>query len=435
MDNVSKILVVDDTPANLKVITEILSRENFKVSVAISGERALKRLESYIPDLILLDIQMPGINGFETCQAIKEMDHIADIPIIFITALSDTSNILKGFSLGAVDYISKPFKDVELLARVKTHLRLHLLNQSLETQIAERTLKLEDTTTQLQTTLDQLQASQLNLIQHEKMSALGNLVAGIAHEINNPLSFLSGNISELEVSLEEITDYIQLYERIYPSPGEEITEKRRQVDLDFLLQDLPKMLSSMEMGCNRLQNISTSLRAFSRSDIASKIEANVHQLLDSTLLLLKYRLQTKNNVRPEIQVIRTYGDLPEIKCFPGQLNQVFMNLFANAIDMFDELAEENSFESLKTRPQQITVQTDCLNDKDIIIKISDNGKGMPTTVSSRIFDRQFTTKVVGKGTGLGLTIAKQIIEEKHGGQITVNSIPDQGTDFIVTLPI
>ncbi|MEM9484831.1 MAG: ATP-binding protein [Cyanobacteria bacterium P01_F01_bin.116] len=291
------------------------------------------------------------------------------------------------------------------------------------------------TTAQLQNTLRQLQASQLSLIQHEKMSALENLVAGVAHEINNPLSFLSGNVGELKVSLKEITEYINLYETLYPSPGNEIIEKRKQLDLDFLLQDLPKMLTSMEMGCDRLQRISTSLRAFSRSDTTSKIEANIHQLLDSTLLLLKYRLKAKN-IRPEIQVTRIYGNLPkDIACFPGQLNQVFMNLFANAVDMFDELAEEQTSDSPAVRQQTITVQTDYSEGNAIVIQIQDNGKGMPTEVCSRIFDRQFTTKVVGKGTGLGLTIAKQIIEEKHGGQITVNSTPGRGTTFVITLPV
>lgn len=432
MEARAKILVVDDTPSNLEVLIDVLSADGYDVAIAMSGERALKHLQNHIPDLILLDIQMPGIDGFETCQLIKSKTHTAHVPIIFITAFSDTVSIVKGFSLGAVDYISKPFQEVELLARVKTHLKLQSLNQALEQQVATRTQELATKTAELQETLHQLQVSQLQLIQREKMSTLGNLVAGVAHEINNPLVFVNNNIPELRQSIDEIIECLQLYRTKFPKPGEEIETLVADLEIDFLLNDLPKAFDSMEAGCNRIHDISNSLRTFSRIETESKFKANIHECLDSTVLILKYRLKA-NDSRPEIQVIRDYGTLSEIDCFPGQLNQVFMNLLANAIDMFDEVAESHSYEVLEDRMQQIIIKTCCVEDC-IKISISDNGKGMSAAVCSQIFDRQFTTKAVGKGTGLGLAISKQIIVEKHGGQITVNSMPSIGTEFVINLP-
>ena len=292
---------------------------------------------------------------------------------------------------------------------------------------------------QAQDYAQQLEASQLQLVQSEKMSALGNLVAGVAHEINNPLGFVGGNIAELQLLLQGVTEYIELYERAFPSPGEEIEKKRKAIDVDFLLEDLPKMLDSMQSGCDRIRSISTSLRAFSRADTESKFQANVHEGIDSTLLILKYRLKAKD-FRPEIEVFRDYGELPEIKCFPGQLNQAFMNLLANAIDMFDEIAEGRSFDELQANPQRIMIRTQLVKpphgESDCVeIRISDNGKGMSEAVCSKIFDRKFTTKAVGKGTGLGLAIAHQVVVEKHGGSLEVQSEIGQGTEFLIHLPV
>jgi signal transduction histidine kinase len=190
----------------------------------------------------------------------------------------------------------------------------------------------------------------------------------------------------------------------------------------------------MKVGCDRIRGISTSLRMFSRADTESKFRANVHDGIDSTLLILKYRLKAKD-FRPEIEVIRNYGNLPEINCFPGQLNQVFMNILANAIDMFDEIAEGQSFEELQASPQQITIQTQVVEPNSIEIHIRDNGKGISEEICSKIFDRKFTTKAVGKGTGLGLAIARQVIVEKHSGSLEVQSQIGEGTEFFIRLPI
>lgn len=422
--SLANVLVVDDTPANLEVITETLSSAGYQVMVAISGDRALKRLESYTPDLILLDVQMPGIDGFETCRQIKENPNLAHIPIIFITALSDTESIIKGFSLGAVDYINKPFREPELIARVNTHIKLQQLTKGLAQQVAERTRSLEQAMTKLKT-------SQLQLVQQEKMSALGNLVAGVAHEINNPIGFVRGNVKELKRNLQDIVDHLGLYQQ--KMPAAEIDDHAEEIDLDFLLEDMPKMLGSMSIGCDRIRDISTSLRTFSRNDQDTKAAFNLHEGIDSTLLILKHRLKA-NEARPAIEVIKHYGELPKVHCFPGQLNQVFMNILANAIDALEDASQEKSLEALEAAPNQITIKTTA-TDRQVYIHIRDNGVGMPEAVRAQIFDHLYTTKAVGRGTGLGLAIAHQIVVDKHSGLISVDSTPDHGTEFNITLPV
>lgn len=426
MENNATILVVDDTPANLEVITETLASAGYTVATAISGERALKRLNIQVPDLILLDVQMPGMDGFETCAQLKNDPKTANIPVIFITALSDIGSIVRGFSLGAVDYISKPFQELELLTRVKTHLQLRFLTQNLEQLVAERT-------SELQATLEQLQQSRLQLIQQEKMSTLGTLVAGIAHEINNPVGFLSGSIYNAREYIQDLLHHLSLYQKHHPNPDEAVQANAEVIDLEFVAEDLPRLLDSMNAAVERIKSISTSLRTFSRIDTEHKVSADLHAGLDSTLLMLKYRLQSCEQ-RPCIDVIQDYGELPPLTCFPGQINQVFMNVLANAIDALDEAAQQASLE-LKTQPQKIVIQTKMLDEETVEIRIFDNGIGMTEEVKNRIFDYLFTTKPVGKGTGLGLAIAHQIVVEKHGGTIEVQSEINQGTEFIIRLPM
>lgn len=425
MENNATILVVDDTPANLEVITETLSSVGYTVITAISGERALNRLKHQKPDLILLDVQMPGVDGFETCRYLKDNPDTANIPVIFITALSDIGSIVRGFSLGAVDYISKPFQELELLTRVKTHLQLKFLTQNLEKRVAERT-------SELQIALHQLQQSKLQLVQQEKMSTLGNLVAGIAHEINNPIGFLKGSIYNMEEYIKDLLDHLALYEQHYPEPVVPIQENAAAINLSFLSEDLPQMLASMDEATNRMKTISTSLRTFSRIDMEHKVSADLHAGIDSTLLILKYRLQS-NAYRPAIKVIQNYGELPMLECFPGQLNQVFMNILANAIDAFDEVNQLSP--DLEIKPQTIIIETAQTDENTIEIRIRDNANGMTEDIKNKIFDYLFTTKPVGKGTGLGLAIAHQIIVEKHSGTIDVASEVGQGAEFIIRLPV
>ncbi len=420
----AKLLVVDDTPANLEFITEALSSAGYQVTIAISGDRALNRLQTYTPDLILLDIQMPGIDGFETCRQIKANPDLADIPVIFITALSDPESIAKGFSLGAVDYINKPFQESELFARINNHLQLKQFAERLTQQVEERTKALE-------ATMNELKSSQIQLIQQEKMSALGSLIAGVAHEINNPIGFVRGNVKELRRNLSDIFDHLNLL--CQQSSPNEIQEHAEDIDLEFLLEDMPKMLDSMTVGCDRIRDISVSLRTFSREDQDAQTRFNLHEGIDSTLLILKHRLKADEN-RPAIEVVKQYGELPEIHCFPGQLNQVFMNILANAIDAVEENSACKSFSEIEASPNQIVIQTTA-SDAQVCIRIRDNGVGMPEIVRERIFDHLYTTKDVGKGTGLGLAIAHQIVAEKHSGQVTVASAPGQGTEFTIELPL
>jgi predicted ATPase/signal transduction histidine kinase len=286
---------------------------------------------------------------------------------------------------------------------------------------------------QAQVYAQQLEQSQLQTVQSEKMASLGNLVAGVAHEVNNPIGFLNGSISNAKDYVRDLLEHLALYQQHHPNPAEPIVENAEDIDLEYLCEDLPKILDSMQGATDRIKGISTSLRTFSRADTEYKVSANLHEGLDSTLLILKYRLKA-NEFRPAIEVLQNYGELPVIQCFPGQLNQVFMNILANAIDMFDEIAQLQSFEQLKTNPQKITIDTQKQGEK-VLINIRDNGKGMDESTLARIFDHLFTTKAVGKGTGLGLAIARQIVEEKHNGRLEVRSQVGQGTEFCIYLPI
>jgi PAS domain S-box-containing protein len=281
--------------------------------------------------------------------------------------------------------------------------------------------------------LENLQHTQIQMIQSEKMSALGNLVAGIAHEINNPVGFLNGNIKPAGDYIKDLFSLIDLYQTEFPHPGENIESEIEAIDLEYIREDLPKLISSMQAGVDRIRDISTSLRTFSRADSDRPVAFNLHHGLDSTILILKHRLKADNS-RPEIQIIKNYGQIPLIACYAGQLNQVFMNIIANAIDAFEEANYGRSFAEIQANPNKITITTMML-ERHIQISIMDNGNGMTEEIKAKIFDHLFTTKEVGKGTGLGLAIAKQIVEEKHQGTISVNSKLGQGTEFMITLPL
>ncbi|WP_292704881.1 MULTISPECIES: response regulator [unclassified Nostoc] len=424
----SLILVVDDTTTNLEIVFGILTNVGFKVITENNGNRAIKQAEDRLPDLILLDVMMPGIDGFETCKRLKENSATSDIPVIFMTANSDTESKVKGLNIGAVDYITKPFHEEELLARIKTHLQLRNLTKTLEKRVAERTAALSRA-------LKDLQESQLQLVQTEKMSALGQLVAGVAHEINNPVGFIHGNLGHASIYFQDMVNIINLYQQHYPNPVPEIQEEIAAIDLKYMLADLPNLISSMQEGVQRIRNISTSLRTFSRADSDRKVSCNIHDGIDSTIMILKHRLKASED-RPDIQIIRDYENLPDLECFIGQLNQVFMNLVANAIDALEESNIGRSYIEIEANPNQIFIQTTLTeNNNHILIRIKDNGVGMSGDVQQKIFDYLFTTKPVGQGTGLGLSIAHQIVVEKHGGTMEVNSTLGHGSEFIIKLPI
>lgn len=278
-----------------------------------------------------------------------------------------------------------------------------------------------------------IQQAQIQVIQSEKMSSLGNLVAGVAHEVNNPLGFIKGSLSNIEEYIQDLLSYIKCIHENHPQLAPSVIELAQEIDLEYVCEDLPKLINSMGNATKRIKEISTSLRTFSRADTSEKIACDIHEGLDSTLLILKYRLKA-NEVRPEIKIFKVYDKLPMIKCYLGQLNQVFMNILANAIDAIDEESQKYSFDDLIANPKQINIQTK-LQDKNLTIYIKDNGPGISTEVQSQIFDNLFTTKEVGKGTGLGLAIARQIVEETHKGKLSCSSALGEGTEFIIELPV
>ncbi|MBR8835242.1 MAG: HAMP domain-containing histidine kinase [Stigonema ocellatum SAG 48.90 = DSM 106950] len=293
--------------------------------------------------------------------------------------------------------------------------------------------RLEKANTHLQKTLDKLQ-NHLELFHAEKMSSLGQLVAGVAHEINNPLSFVYSNLVPAMEYTQDLLGLLELYEKHYNNPSEEIKKEIKKIELDFLKQDLIRLFSSMEEGTERIRKIVLSVRNFSRLDEAELKWVNIHEGIDSTLMILHSRLKATHDC-PGIEVVKEYGQLPFIECFPSQLNQVFMNIVANAIDALDDKNSKCIPKDNKANPNQIRICTEVIDKNWIEILIADNGPGIPEEIHSKLFDPFFTTKEVGKGTGLGLSISYQIVVNKHGGELSCFSTVGQGTEFIIKIPI
>ncbi|MFN6481781.1 MULTISPECIES: ATP-binding protein [unclassified Nostoc] len=302
-------------------------------------------------------------------------------------------------------------------------------------EIRDRGLISSQQAQQLSKALKELQNTQAQLIHTEKMSSLGQMVAGVAHEINNPANFIHANLNHASVYSQDILDLLKLYQQTYPNPTPEISDRAQELDIEFLAEDLPKLMTSMQVGTKRIREIVLSLRNFSRLDEADMKFVDIHEGLDNTLMILNRRITATPNL-PEIQIVKKYGDLPLVECYAGQLNQVFMNVLVNAIDALEEASKKRSSEYLKTNPNHIKIQTQIEKSSNYaIIQIYDNGIGMFEDVKQRVFDHMFTTKPVGKGIGLGMAIAYQIVVDKHAGTIEVDSTPECGTEFTIRIPL
>lgn len=554
-NNQQSILVVDDTSANLKMVGDFLTQSGFEVRVAKSGLQALKILESTLPDLILLDVMMPEIDGFETCRRLKAWDKVKDIPVIFMTAVSDFAdpeNKVKGLTLGAVDYISKPIQLDEVLARIRNHLQLRSLTNQLQEQrnlleaifnesadaiflvnpetgwitecnqravelfeaeskeellniegqslhkerfspgevsfiwdeierngfwsreleyvtkkgklfwgniaakpidVAGKKLNLVRVTDiterkkaeqalryseeqerkkaqELQLAIDELKHTQSKLIQAEKMTSLGRMVARVFNEMNNPIGFILGNITPARDYFQDLHSLVELYQQIYPNSTPEIKAKMEEIELNFVIEDWSKMINSMQLGAHRINQILSSLSSFARLDEAEIKVVDIHDCIDNTLFLMNNQLRAEGK-RPEIKVVKEYTKLPEVTCYASQLNQVLMNLLNNAIDALENQAEQRL---ITISTSMLRKDYPILNSQFVVICIADNGPGVSKELQKKIFDPFFTTKPVGTATGLGLAIAQQIVVEKHQGHLRINSELGQGTEFIIELP-
>lgn len=461
------ILVVDDTPENLRLLAGILSEKGYQVRPVPNGKLALSAAQKMPPDLVLLDIMMPDINGYEVCEQLKASEITKDIPVIFISAINDVLDKVKAFGVGGVDFITKPFQIEEVLARIETHLKICSLQQSLQEKNQD-----------LATAIQQLQTTQEHLIQSEKMAALGQLIAGIAHEINTPLGIIGSSIDNIanfwdynletlpnffqEISSESQAYFVMLMKRANIQNNLLTSKEKRKckqnligyltsetianaediadtlVDMDiydnieellplFQLSDWEKVLNTAYQFASFKKSISLIQRATAKSgkvvfalksyahfdNKQEKIEANLHEGIETVLTLYQ------NQLKHGIEVIRKYGDLPKIMCYPDDLNQVWTNLIHNALQAMDYQGT-------------LTIET-LQKDGWIFLNFTDSGKGIPPDVMPKIFQPFFTTKSTGEGSGLGLDIVRKIVE-KHEGNVAVESVPGE-TKFTVSLPI
>ncbi|MBG1264563.1 response regulator [Nostoc commune] len=418
------ILVVDDTPDNLRLLSAMLTAQGFEVRKALNGKMALTACQMILPDVILLDINMPDMDGYQVCQLLKADEKTCDVPVIFISALDDVVDKVKAFDVGGVDYIAKPFHGAEVVLRIENQINLRLLQ-----------VKLQEKNFLLQEALDNLKASQVQQIQNEKMVALGQLVAGLAHEINNPISFIYGNLQYAGEYVQDLINLIKAYQQEYPKTTPKIQQIAKDIDLNFLITDLQNLIGAMYRGSDRIREIVLALQHFSRHDEAEIKRVNIHEDIENTLVMLQHRLRETGD-RPTIVVVKDYGNLPLVTCYASELNQVFMHLLNNAIDAIEERMGSgewgvgNQFSTC-----QIRIYTEVTDLNMVKIAIADNGPGIEESLRSRLFDPFFTTKAVGKGSGLGLSISYQIIVQKHRGNITCTSTVGKGAEFAIEIPI
>jgi signal transduction histidine kinase len=415
----------------LTALTTVIDEEHEGAQLALRNSHDLR--------LWVIAVSMAGSVAIAIVLSILTSRAIAR-PIQSLTQVTQQALSESNFSLQApvttedeVGTLAVSFN--QLIASVKILLdQQQQYSQTLEIKVDERTQELSDKNIQLQELLEKLHNTQVQMVQSEKMSSLGQLVAGVAHEINNPVNFIYGNLTHVQEYAHNLLSFVQLYQKHYPTPVTEIETEAEDIDLEFLQEDLPKLLSSMKIGTDRIREIVVSLRNFSRLDEAEFKAVDLHEGIDSTLLILQHRLKAQPE-SPEIRVIRDYGDLPLVECYPGQLNQVLMNILANAIDAIEEFNTKRTYQEIANHPNQIVIRTLIIDSQSVQIAIADSASGMSEAIQQQIFNPFFTTKPIGKGTGMGMAISYQIITEKHGGKLECFSTLGEGTEFIIQIPV
>lgn len=421
MNEVYTILIVDDEEPALKLMSRLLSCDQYILHTAGNGREAVELAEKINPDLILLDVMMPGLDGSETCSILKNTEGIKQIPVIMLTANPDKDIKLRCLSAGANDFLAKPVDNAELQLRVHNMLefRRHAETKRWVEVLLQIRKTMEEKNRELETALQEIERTQSQIIQQEKMASIGQIAAGVAHEINNPMGYISSNMNSLGKYADKLTQFIGIQEQAIEKCSDEetkksITELKRQIKLDYIMKDFRDLITESLEGSKRVSKIVQDLKGFSRAEGDQAIPADLNTYIQSTINVVR------NEIKYVAELDIRLGDIPLVVCLPQQISQVVMNLLVNAAHSISDKGV-------------ITLATSRVNDS-VEISVTDTGCGIPPESISKIFEPFFTTKELGKGTGLGLAISRNIVT-KHGGELLVISEVGKGTTFTVRLPV
>ncbi|MEB3279904.1 MAG: ATP-binding protein [Lyngbya sp.] len=420
------ILIFDEDVQSQTTLQNILQKQGYEVATADSIQSALTLADSLHPHLIIYSWVSEKIDALSTIKTLKNHPHLASAFYLLLTQPELLDSQFSLLETHIDDWVFYPLDVDELNRRVSRGLKQHQTSSE----------QVNSNSPQLQQVLDELEFAQKRLVYSEKFSTLGQMLSGITHEINNPVSVVKGNVSHVSEYTQDLIDLIELYGEEYPEPSPAIEERIEEIDLEFLLEDLPQVIESMKNGAERIRQLVESLRNIYRVDDSEEKVVDIHQVIDDIVLILQAKLKGKKG--RAINLVKDYGKLPELKCYPGQLNQVFMNLLNNAIDAL----EDKRLETSEDEPT-IWIKTEVVSGenspnsktKQAVIRIKDNGTGISEEIKNHIFEPFFTTKPLESGTGFGLNICHQIVVETHQGQLECVSQPGEGTELIVSLPL